>query len=126
VGSYWQVYDPEAVLEAITQREEMDSTALSGGVAIPHSHRPLGDGVLGEPLVAFGKTLREIPFGPRGEMIDLFFLVLSKDDRTHLRVLARLARLMLREGFVEQLRSTETPREAYELILQAERELLGG
>ena len=28
-------------------------------------------------------------------MTDLFFLVLSKEDRTHLRVMARLARLML-------------------------------
>ena len=122
----WQVYDPDAVHEAITQREEMGSTALANGVAIPHAHRPLGDGVLGEPLVAFGKTSRAVPFGgDRGGLTDLFFLVLSKDDRTHLRVLARLARLMLREGFVDQLRSTETPVEAYEMILQAERELLG-
>ena len=123
----WQVYDPEAVLEAISQREEMGSTALPCGLAIPHAHRPLGDGVLGEPLVAFGKTSRAIPFGgPPGAMTDLFFLVLSKDDRTHLRVLARLARLILREGFAEQLRSTQTPQEAYELIVQAEQELLGG
>ncbi len=103
----------------------MDSTALPGGVAVPHAHRPLGDGVLGEPLLALGKTQREIPFGPRGEMSDLFFLVLSKDDRTHLRVLARLARLFLREGFLESLRAAETPQEAYELLTGAERELLG-
>jgi nitrogen PTS system EIIA component len=123
----WQVYDEDAVLQAITEREEMGSTALSYGVAIPHAHRPLGDGVLGEPLVAFGRTSRALPFGgARGSLTDLFFLVLSKDDRTHLRVLARLARLMLREGFVEQLRGAETPAEAYELILQAEQELLGG
>jgi nitrogen PTS system EIIA component len=125
VGSCWQVYDPDAILEAITQREEMGSTALAGGVAIPHAHRPLGDGVLGEPLVAFGKTQREIPFGPHGSMTDLFFLVLSKDDRTHLRVLARLARLFLREGFLESLRAAESPLEAYELLTGAERELLG-
>jgi nitrogen PTS system EIIA component len=126
-GTAWQVYDEDAVLQAITEREEMGSTALPNGVAIPHAHRPLGDGVLGEPLVAFGKTSRALPFGgPRGGLTDLFFLVLSKDDRTHLRVLARLARLMLREGFVEQLRAAGTPAEAYELIVQAERELLGG
>src|SRR5262245_45516865 len=97
-SSAWQTYGHEAIHAAITQREEMGSTALPNGVAIPHAHRPLGDGVLGEPLVAFGKTSRAVPFGERGEMSDLFFLVLSKDDRTHLRVLARLARLMLREG----------------------------
>ncbi|MFO0842445.1 MAG: PTS sugar transporter subunit IIA [Gemmataceae bacterium] len=125
-GTAWQVYDEDAVLQAIGEREEMGSTALPNGVAIPHAHRPLGDGVLGEPLVAFGQTSRALPFGgPRGGLTDLFFLVLSKDDRTHLRVLARLARLMLREGLVEQLRAAGAPAEAYELIVQAERELLG-
>lgn len=123
----WQVYDSAAIHQAISEREEMGSTAQANGVAIPHPHRPLGDGVLGEPLVAFGKTSRAVPFGgPRASMTDLFFLVLSKDDPTHLRVMARLARLILREGFVDQLRSTQTPQEAYEVIVQAERELLGG
>jgi len=123
----YQVYDFDAVLTAITQREEMGSTVLASGLAIPHSHRPLGDGVLGDPVVAFGKTAREVPFGgPRGTMADLFFLVLSKDDRTHLRVLARLARLFLLEDFIFRLRSTETAHEAYELLTETEQELLGG
>lgn len=121
----WQVYDPDAVLAAIIQREEMGSTALPSGLAIPHSHRPLSSAVLGEPLVAFGKTPRAVPFGGgRGSMTDLFFLVLSTDERTHLRVLTRLARLLRREGLIEQLRSTETPNEAYDLLTGAERELL--
>jgi PTS system nitrogen regulatory IIA component len=103
----------------------MGSTALPGGLAIPHPHRPLPPAVLGESLVAFGKTAREIPFGgPRGMMTDLFFLVLCTDERTHLRVLTRLARLLRREGLVEQLRATETPNEAYDLLAGAERELL--
>jgi PTS system nitrogen regulatory IIA component len=124
--SAWFVYDPEAVLAAISEREEMGSTALASGVAIPHPHRPLGDGVLGESLVVFARTARGIPFnGPRGSLTDLFFLVCCTDDRTHLRVLARLARLMLREGLLERLRSTESADEAYELLVGEERELLG-
>lgn len=122
----WQVYDAEAIHAAISEREQKHSTALPCGVAIPHAHRPLGDHVLAEPLLAFGRTSRAVPFGgPGGGMTDLFFLVLSKDDRTHLRVLMRLARLVRREGFVEQLRTTETPQDAYDVILQAERDLMG-
>jgi len=121
----WQVYDPDAVHAAIVQREEMGSTALPGGVAIPHSHRPLSSAVLGEPLVAFGKTGRAIPFGgPRGMLTDLYFLVLSTDERTHLRVLTRLARLLRREGLIEELRATESASEACELLAGAERDLL--
>ena len=121
----WHVYDPDAVHAALLQREEMGSTALPGGVAIPHPHRPLSGAVLGEPLVAFGKTARAIPFGgARGLLTDLYFLVLSTDERTHLRVLTRLARLLLREGLVDQLRAAESPGEAYELLTAAERDLL--
>jgi PTS system nitrogen regulatory IIA component len=122
----WQVYDPDAVHAAISQREEMGSTALPSGVAIPHPHRPLPDSVLGESLVCFGKTPRSVPFGgERGGLTDLYFLVLATDERTHLRVLARLSRLLLREGLLAQLRSTQSPNEAYDLLAGAERELLG-
>lgn len=122
----WQVYDPDAVHEAILKREEMASTAQANGVAIPHAHRPFGDGVLGEPLVCFARTPRPVVFGgPKGSLTDLFFLVLSKDDRTHLRVLARLARVIRREGLLASLRMAEAPAEAHELLLAAEREVLG-
>jgi PTS system nitrogen regulatory IIA component len=120
----WQVYDPEAILEAVRQREEMGSTALPSGVAVPHPHRPL-PAALGESVVAFGRTGRDIPFGaPSGGLTDLFFLVCCRDDRTHLRVLARLTRLFLRPGFLDALRSAETPGQAYTTITAAERELL--
>jgi PTS system nitrogen regulatory IIA component len=123
----WQVYDPDAVHEAIVKREEMESTAQVNGVAFPHSHRPFGDAVLGEPLVCFARTPRPVVFGgPRGSLTDVFFLVLSKDDRTHLRVLARLARVLRRDGLLASLRTAETPAEAHELLLAAEREVLGG
>jgi PTS system nitrogen regulatory IIA component len=124
-GSAWFVYDADAIHKAICDREEMGSTAMPSGVAIPHPHRPLGDAVLGESFVVFGKTARAIPFGgPRGGLTDLFFLVCCTDNRTHLRVMARLSRLMLREGLIAQLRSTETAVEAYEILTVAENELM--
>jgi nitrogen PTS system EIIA component len=119
----WQVYDPEAIFEAVRQREEMASTAQPGGVAIPHPHRRL-PGTLGESIIAFGRTTQGIPFGAaNGGLTDLFFLVLCEDDATHLRVLARLARLFIRPGFLDELRAAGTPGEARALILEAERQL---
>jgi PTS system nitrogen regulatory IIA component len=120
----WQVYDPAALLEAVRHREDMGSTALPSGVAIPHPHRPL-PAVLGEPVIAYARTASGIPFGAeRGGLTDVFFLVASRDDRTHLRVLARLSRLLLRPGFLDELRAVETPAESWELIVKEERELL--
>jgi PTS system nitrogen regulatory IIA component len=120
----WQVYDAAALLEAIRQREEMGTTALPSGVAIPHPHRPL-PAALGDAVIAYGRTASGIPFGAdRGGLTDVFFLVACRDDRTHLRVLARLSRLLLRPGFLDELRAAEAPADAWELIVNEERELL--
>jgi PTS system nitrogen regulatory IIA component len=120
----WQVYDPDAVLEAVRQREDMGTTALESGVAVPHPHRPLPQ-LLGESIIAIGRTASPIPFGaPRGGLTDLFFLICCRDDRTHLRVLARLSRLLLREGFPDELRAAESPAALYQAIESAERDLL--
>jgi nitrogen PTS system EIIA component len=121
----WQVYDPEAILTAIEAREEMGSTAQANGVAIPHPRRPLPN-ALGESLIAYGRTATGIPFGaPTGIETDIFFLVACRDDRTHLRVLARLSRLMLRPDFLDSLRAAQTASETFHLIEEAERELIG-
>jgi PTS system nitrogen regulatory IIA component len=120
----WQVYDPTAILDAIRQREELASTALPSGVAIPHPRRPLPN-ALGESVMAYGRTSTGIPYGaPGGTMTDIFFLVCCRDDRTHLQVLARLSRLLLRPGFVDELRAAETAADTWQLLANAERELL--
>jgi PTS system nitrogen regulatory IIA component len=119
----WQVYDPVAILDAIRQREEIASTGLPSGVAIPHPRRPL-PGALGESVMAYGRTTSGIPFGaPGGTLTDIFFLVCCRDDRTHLQVLARLSRLLLRPGFVDDLRAAETAADTWQLLSNVEREL---
>jgi PTS system nitrogen regulatory IIA component len=121
----WHVYDPEAILEALREREDMGTTALANGVAIPHPHRPLPNAI-GEPVIAFGRTLSPVPFGAeRGGLTDVYFLVLCRTDRGHLRALARLSRLLLRPGLLDELRAVESPEETYELLLATERELVG-
>jgi nitrogen PTS system EIIA component len=121
----WQVYDPAILLEAIKHREELGTTALESGVAIPHPHRTLSDKVQGESVIAFGRTTRGIPFGaPDGGLTDLFFLVSCRDARTHLRVLARLSRLMLRAGFLDDLRNAESVQDVQQLIERTENELV--
>ena len=120
----WQVYDPAAVLEAVRHREDMASTALDNGVAIPHPRRTMPT-VLGESVLAYGRTASGIPFGaPSGGLTDIFFLICCQDDYTHLQVLARLSRLLLRPGFIDALRDAETPTETWHLIEATERELL--
>ena len=122
----WQIYDPDALVAAIKQREERGSTALEGGVALPHPSRPVADTVQGETVLAYARTASGIPFGaPDGGLTDIFFLVCCRDQPTHLHVLTRLARLLRRPGFLDQLRAAETVHDTFVTIVEAERALLG-
>ena len=124
-GRSWQIWEPATVLKAVREREDVLSTAFDNGVAIPHSRNPLPD-CLGQSLVAFGRTLSGIPFGgPKGRLTDLYFLVLCRDSRTHLRVLARLGRLIQMPDFLEELRSSDDSQTAYDVICTFDRKLAG-
>jgi len=119
----WQVFDTTAVLQAVRQREEISSTAFPGGVAVPHPPQRMPE-VVGEPLIAFGRTVSGIPFGgPRRGLTDLFFLVLARDQGTHLKVLARLGRLFQQPDFLTDLRAAETSEDAHDLITAADAKL---
>lgn len=122
-GRTWQVWEPAALLQAVQAREEVHSTAFENGVAIPHPRSPLPD-AMGESLVAYGRTFSGIPFGaPKRALTDIFFLVLCRDTRTHLQVLARLGRMLQLPGFLDELRTLDSSQESYELIARTEQQV---
>ncbi|MBI1348582.1 helix-turn-helix domain-containing protein [bacterium] len=119
-GRTWQIWQPAVLLNAIQEREAVLSTAFDNGVAIPHPRNPLPE-AMGQSIIAFGRTESGIPFGaPNRGLTDLFFLVLCRDSRVHLHVLARLGRLIQQPGFLDQLRQVEDSAAAYELISSTE------
>ena len=125
-GRTWQVWEPAKVLEAVQQREDALSTAFPEGIAIPHPRNPLTQS-LGSSIVAFGRVPSGIPFGsPAGNLTDLFFLVLCRDSRMHLQVLARLSRMIRHPGFLDELRATDSSEEAYDLIRDCDQQIGGG
>ena len=100
------------------------STAFSNGIDIPNTRNPLPD-ALGESIIAFGRTSSGIPFGgPQRSLTDIFFLVLARDSRTHLQILARLGRLIQDEGLLTQLRNCEKTADAWQSLITAD-QLLG-
>lgn len=114
------LWDPEKMAEAVKAREAMQPTALDIGVALLHPRRPMPS-ILGEPLLALGVTQSGIPFGgSRGMLTDVFFLICSMDDQNHLRILARLSRLISVPEFLSDLRGAESPGAAYEIIAEHE------
>ena len=119
-----QVLDAPSLLEAVIHREELLSTAIGGGFAIPHPRRPLPDAIAG-PVLVVARTSQGIVFGaPDGRLTTLFFLTASQDDRHHLHTLARLFRMLGDEKFVTRLEAAGTPGEMIDLLKTRELEVI--
>lgn len=122
-GRTWQIWQPAVLLTAIQEREAVMSTAFDNGVAIPHPRNPLPEAI-GQSIIAFGRTESGIAFGaPNRGLTDLFFLVLCRDSRTHLQVLARLGRMIQQPAFLAGLRAAPNGAAAHELIVETEQQL---
>lgn len=101
------LWDPAKMEQAVRERESLHPTALDNGVALLHPRRPLSN-ILGEPLLAIGRTYQGVPFGgARGSLTDIFFLICSVDDRGHLRLLARLSRMLADTTTMDGIRAAE-------------------
>jgi len=117
------LWDPEKMVDAVRQREDMYPTALDTGVALLHPRRPL-PAALAQPFLALGRTDSGIPFGgARGALTSIFFLICSVDDQGHLRTLARLSRLIGDAALLADLRAAPDAVTVHEIIAERERRL---
>jgi len=86
--------DADAILQALLEREKLGSTAIGEGIAIPHARVP----ELEELVGAFARLAEAVDFDSLDEEpVDLVFLLLAPtatSSAEHLRMLARLARLL--------------------------------
>jgi PTS system nitrogen regulatory IIA component len=83
--------DSGELFQKLVERERLGSTAVGGGVAIPHC-KLRG---LSRPVVAVGRAEPAVEFGaPDGEPVRLFFVVVSPVDTPaeHLQVLSAVSR----------------------------------
>jgi nitrogen PTS system EIIA component len=113
------LWDPAKMAEAIRAREEMHSTALDNGVALLHPRRPM-PAILAEAVLALGISPNGVPFGSNGQMSDIFFLICSTSDHEHLRILARLSRVINDQDFLAELRGAADAADAHRLIADRE------
>lgn len=110
------LWDPAVMAAGLIERETLHSTALDIGVAFLHPRRPMSH-ILGDTFLAFGRTPQGIPFGgPRGALTDCFFLILALDDAVHLRILARLSRLVAHPVRLARVRSAANHAELWSLL----------
>ena len=107
--------DPEAVERLLKDREELQSTGIGDGVAIPHASADAATRQAGALLVCpRGVAFEAID----GQAVELVFGVVGPRRATgeHLRTLARISRLFRDEAIRLQLKRAVNPAEAYNLI----------
>ena len=110
------LWDADKMADAITAREDMHPTALDIGVALLHPRRPQSS-ILAQAVLALGITGQGIPFGGAGGLTDVFFLIAATSDHEHLRLLARVSRMISDLDWLAELRAAADAKEAHDLIV---------
>jgi mannitol/fructose-specific phosphotransferase system IIA component (Ntr-type) len=117
---------PEArqtLLRALREREQLHSTGIGDGIALPHARNALV-GLVDEPVIVLGRHRQGIPY----EAIDrvparLFFLLVAPTVTQHLAILARLTRLLRDPRLGQALLAADQPEKVMALIREAEAKL---
>jgi len=118
-----QVIDARALLNGVVDRERQHSTALPGGIAIPHCSQ-VGSFLREQPVIAAGRADHGLPFGdPNGCLTDLFFLISCTNYREHLLYLGRLSRLLSESMVLSSLRRAASVEQFVEALCSAEERL---
>lgn len=102
--------DRALLLQMLLTREQLASTAVGDGVAIPHARNPV---LMSEDKsqIALGFLERPVEFGALdGKPVQALFVVLSSTVRVHLHLLSRLA-FALRDAEFEALVREQAARE---------------
>lgn len=113
------IADVEGLSEAILAREEISSTGIGSGIAIPHC---LSDQVE-ETRLAFGRKDEGAKFDAvDNQPVHLFFLLIGPagDHARHLRVLSKIARYLHDPSFCRRLREASTPEEVMQALRDKE------
>jgi PTS system nitrogen regulatory IIA component len=109
--------DAAELLAVLLEREQLGSTGIGDGVAIPHGKLK----ELKKLLAVFGKSARGVEFNAMdGRPVHLFFLLVAPENSAgvHLKALARLSRLLKSNGFRQKLMDAADAQSLYRVIVE--------
>ncbi len=115
------VYDEEAFLDKLTKRENMASTAISRGIALPHLRYPR-ENPPGGPYIGVGLCPQGTEFDSLdGKPTHVFFLLCTATETVHLRIMATITLLLRRPNVIERIASADTVNTIIDLIATEEK-----
>ena len=111
--------DEEAIVSAIMKREELGSTGIGRGVAVPHTKHPSAESIFATVAICQnGLDFASLD----GENVYILFLLVSPPDRPgdHLRGLETITRHLKNDDFCSFLRQSTTQDQIFELLQEAD------
>jgi mannitol/fructose-specific phosphotransferase system IIA component (Ntr-type) len=111
--------DRDDIIKAIMKREELGSTGIGRGIAVPHTKHPSVNKLVGTVGVSSGGVEFE---SLDGEKVQLFFLLVSPPDRPgdHLRALENISRQLRDETFCRFLKQSKNADDIVQLLEEAD------
>ncbi|MHC5559774.1 PTS fructose transporter subunit IIABC [Kocuria sp. U4B] len=104
----------DGLLADAIARENKTATGIPGGIAIPHCRST----EVTAPTLAMARLAPKVDFGAKDGPADLVFFIAAPEgaDQTHLKLLSKLARSLMKKDFVAALRAAQSEQEVVRVV----------
>lgn len=105
----------DQIAEVLMGREQLGSTGIGGGIAIPHGKLNLVDSI----VIGFGLSRNGVEYDSLdNKPVHIFFVLLTPENSTggHLKVLAQISKLLKMESFKQGLISARSVDDIQQII----------
>jgi len=103
------------IAQVLIEREQLGSTGIGGGIAIPHGKLSSADSI----NIAFALSRDGVEYDSLdNKPVHIFFVLLTPENSTggHLKVLAQISKLLKMNQFKDQLLSATSVDEIHDII----------
>lgn len=107
--------NPKDLFRVLIEREQLGSTGIGEGIGIPHGKTKGIDTM----VIGFGLSKKGVNFDSiDGKPTHIFFTLITPDQSTglHLKLLARISKLLKSEGFKDKLMECSSTEDIYTII----------
>ena len=107
--------DSKKILEVLKDREELGSTGIGNGVAIPHGKFEIDKDIIG--AIAISKEGVEFN-SIDGKPVNIFFVFISSPSATniHLKLLAKISKLLMNEEIRKSIKNVNSKEDLKKLL----------
>jgi len=110
----------QTLLRALQEREELHSTGIGDGIALPHARNALV-GMVDRAVIVFGRHPEGVQYGSDDRVpAKVFFLLVATNVSEHLRILARISRLLRGPKLRQELLKVEKTENLLKLLRETE------